>query len=140
MQSAKVQGIAFQIIAEVESARTMYKEAIRVMKEDKDLKTANQILDEAKELAVISRTKHLDLLQKEVEGEAVVVNLMLTHATELLACNETFEFMCEEMLEMYYKIDNIEKKLGNWLPGFNKLYDLSIQNRLLKKQQKLKVT
>lgn len=113
MQKVKVQAIAFQIIAEVESTRAMYKEAIRVMKEDKDLKTANQILNEAKELTVLSRTKHLELLQKEVEGEAVAVNLMLTHATELLACNELFEFMCDEMIDMYTRIDKMEKKLGN---------------------------
>jgi cellobiose PTS system EIIA component len=68
--------ISFQIISAVGTARSYYIEAIQVAKTG-DFKGASQLILEGDEFFLEGHQAHFDLIQKEAEGDAVVMNLLI---------------------------------------------------------------
>ena len=87
---------AMQIISNVGTARSSYIEAIQ------QAKVGNY--DEAEKLIAEGHDAHLKLLQKEAEGNNVVM-LLILHAEDQLMSAEGFKIIATELIDVYKKIN-----------------------------------
>lgn len=94
-----MQEIAFQIIAAVGAAKSLYIEAIYLSREGKFEEARSKIAqgDKAREK---SHYLHLDLVQKEADGEQLPFSLLLMHAEDQMLNAETIKLMAEEIIEL----------------------------------------
>ncbi len=104
----QMQAVAFQIIAEVGSAKSMYMEAIRIAKEDNDFKAAREMIKEGQELAASAHSHHFGLVSQEANGEVLTFSIMLMHAEDQLLTTEVVKLMAEELIDVHerLKIEN----------------------------------
>ncbi len=102
----KMQTIAFQIIADVGSAKAMYLEAIRVAKEENDFEAAKQFINDGVELATKAHSHHFEIVQNEANGQVVPFSIMLMHAEDQLLTTEVIKMMAEEVIDLHKKISD----------------------------------
>ncbi len=101
----QMQTVAFQIIAEVGTAKSMYMEAIRIAKEDKDFEAAKQMIVEGQELATSAHSHHFEIVQKEAAGEALPFSIMLMHAEDQLLTTEVVKVLAEEVICLHEELN-----------------------------------
>lgn len=102
----QMQTVAFQIIAEVGTAKSMYMEAIRVAKEEKDFKQAREMMAEGVELATSAHSHHFEAVQKEAQGESLPFSIMFMHAEDQLLTTEVIKLMAEELIDLHETINS----------------------------------
>ena len=95
---------AFQIIAGVGTARSLYIEAIHAAK-DGDFERAEQCMEEGGAAFLEGHDAHTKLVQQEAAGDAIAMNIMLTHAEDQLMSAEGFKIIAEEMIDLCRRID-----------------------------------
>lgn len=100
----QMQKVAFQIIAEVGTAKSMYMEAIRIAKEEADFDGARQLLVEGQELATSAHTHHFELVQQEAKGEQLPFSIMLVHAEDQLLTAEVVKTLAEEVIYLHQQL------------------------------------
>lgn len=101
----QMQTTAFQIIAEVGSAKSMYMEAIRVAKEEKDFDGAREMIAEGEKLATSAHSHHFEIVQKEASGEQLPFSIMLMHAEDQLLTTEVVKSMALELIDVHQKLE-----------------------------------
>lgn len=101
----KMQTVAFQIIAEVGTAKSMYMEAIRIAKEDKDFEGARQMIAEGQDMATSAHSHHFEIIQKEAAGDTLPFSLMLMHAEDQLLTTEVVKTLAEEVIYLHEQIN-----------------------------------
>lgn len=101
----QMQTVAFQIIAEVGTAKSMYMEAIRVAKEEKDFEEARKLIAEGQEMATSAHSHHFELVQKEAAGEELPFSIMLMHAEDQLLTTEVVKTMAEELIAVHEQLN-----------------------------------
>ncbi|WP_066096996.1 PTS lactose/cellobiose transporter subunit IIA [Neobacillus novalis] len=92
--------IAFQIISNVGSAKSLVMEALYAAKEG-DFALAEEKLAESKKYFVEGHKVHASLIQKEAAGDKVGFSLLFMHAEDQLMSTETISELVKEMIEMY---------------------------------------
>lgn len=97
-----MQNIAFQIIAEVGTAKSMYIEAMRSAKENK-FEEAEKLLKEGNELYSGAHKLHFELIQKESQGEDLPFSILFMHAEDQLLNTETIKIFVLEFIELFQK-------------------------------------
>ncbi|GGB43266.1 PTS lactose/cellobiose transporter subunit IIA [Virgibacillus dakarensis] len=95
--------IAFQIISNVGSAKSLAMEALYAAKRS-DFALAEEKLVESKKYFVEGHKVHASLIQKEAAGDKVEFSLLFMHAEDQLMSTETITELVKEMIEMYKKI------------------------------------
>ncbi len=101
----QMQSVAFQIIAEVGTAKSMYMEAIRIAKEEKDFEAAKQMIIEGQEMATSAHSHHFDIVQKEAGGETLPFSIMLMHAEDQLLTTEVVKTLAEELIFVHEQLN-----------------------------------
>lgn len=101
----QMQSVAFQIIAEVGTAKSMYMEAMRIAKEEKDFDGARQMIVEGQELATSAHSHHFEIVQKEAAGESLPFSIMLMHAEDQLLTTEVIKTMAEELIDVHEQLN-----------------------------------
>lgn len=104
----KMQEIAFQIIAQVGTAKSMYIEAMKLTR-DKKYEEAEKLFSEANEIYTKSHKLHFELVQKESQGEDLPFSLLFMHAEDQMLNTETIKILAEEIMELRKIINNIDK-------------------------------
>ena len=84
----KMQAIAFQMIATVGTAKSMYIEALQLAKNGQ-FDEAQELYVSADEIYSEAHTLHFELVQKEANGEQLPFSLMLMHAEDQMLNAET---------------------------------------------------
>lgn len=107
-----VELIAFQIIASVGTARSLYIEAIQEAKQG-DIEQARQMIREGEQSFVEGHKAHAGLIQKEASNEDVTINLILMHAEDQLMSAESFKVIAEELIEVHEQFADLQKRLTN---------------------------
>ncbi len=92
-----MQTVAFQIIAQVGTAKSCYVEAMRFAR-DNDFAKAEQLISEGDELYAAAHGFHHDLVQKEASGMQLPFSMMIIHAEDQLLNTETIKIMAEEII------------------------------------------
>lgn len=95
--------IAFEIISNVGTAKSLAIEALRDAKQGK-YDEAQAKLEEASTYFVNGHHAHSSLIQKEASGEKVEFSLIIMHAEDQMMSAETIKLLVEEMIEMYKEL------------------------------------
>jgi len=101
--------VAFQIISAVGTARSCYIEAIQEAKQ-KNYDRAKELIEEGDKSFVEGHDAHLKLLQEEAEGKGATTSLLVLHAEDQLMSAEGFKLIALEFIDVYHRIDALEKK------------------------------
>lgn len=94
---------AFQIIATVGTARSLYVEAIDLASEGK-FEEARAKIKEGQEAFNGGHGAHGQLLTKMANGELPPMDLLLTHAEDQLMSAEAFGILAEKFITLYEKM------------------------------------
>ncbi|WP_342342308.1 PTS lactose/cellobiose transporter subunit IIA [Neobacillus novalis] len=100
MVNESLEMIAFQIISNVGTAKSLVMEALYAAK-DGDFALAEEKLDESKQYFVEGHKVHASLIQKEAAGDKTEFSLLFMHAEDQLMSTETITELVKEMIEMY---------------------------------------
>ena len=95
--------IAFNIIATVGTARSSYINAIDEAAEG-NFEKAEELIKEGQEAFTRGHDAHAQLLVKTAQGEAVTMDLLLTHAEDQLMSAEAFGILAERFVTLYKKL------------------------------------
>ncbi|MFT4105412.1 MAG: PTS lactose/cellobiose transporter subunit IIA [Lacrimispora sp.] len=99
----EIQLIACQIVAAVGGAKSMYIEAINLVKQGR-VEEARGKMKEGRDLYMESHTHHFSLIQKEAGGEDIPFSLILMHAEDQMLSTEIVELMASELIGVYEKM------------------------------------
>ncbi|MCH4206523.1 MAG: PTS lactose/cellobiose transporter subunit IIA [Solobacterium sp.] len=97
--------IAFNIIATVGTARSSYISAIDAAAEG-NFDEAEKLIKEGQDAYVEGHDAHAKLLTQTAQGNAVTMDLLLTHAEDQLMSAEAFGILAERFVTLYKKIYN----------------------------------
>lgn len=101
---------AFEIISAVGTARSSYIEAIQRAKAG-EFEEAKKMIAEGDEMFVQGHHAHAGLLQVEAEkGQGSAVSLIILHAEDQLMSAEGFKTIALEFIDLYQRLEKIEKK------------------------------
>lgn len=94
------QEIAFNIIANVGTAKSLYIEIINKC-EKREFHDIEKMYEEAEEYLKIAHKAHFNLIQKEAKGEDVNLTLLLIHAEDQLMNAETIKIISKKFVHIY---------------------------------------
>lgn len=100
----EMQMVAFQIIASVGGAKSVYLEAVEIAKTG-DFEAAQAKLAEGDTMFNEAHHFHFDLVQKEAKGEELPFSLMLMHAEDQMLSCETIKILAVQLIDIYKKIN-----------------------------------
>lgn len=92
--------IAFQIISNVGMAKSLVIEALRDVRKG-NYQVAEDKIKESQKFLVEGHHAHVELIQKEAQGEKLEFSLMIMHAEDQLMSAETIKDLAKELIEMY---------------------------------------
>lgn len=95
----EMQMIAFQIIAQVGEAKSMYMEAINLAKQKK-FDECKDMFKQADESYAKAHAFHFDVVQIEAAGEQLPFSIMFMHAEDQLLTTEVIKLMALEIVEL----------------------------------------
>ncbi len=93
----ELQAVAFQMIATVGEAKSLYVEAMYASREN-DFEKAEELLNKGTEVFSSAHGLHFDLVQKEAQGEDLPFSIMFMHAEDQLLSTEVIKLMAEEIV------------------------------------------
>lgn len=93
----EMQTVAFQIIATVGEAKSLFVEAMYASREG-EFDKAQELLDQGSEVFASAHGYHFDIVQKEAAGEDLPFSVMFMHAEDQLLSTETIKLMAEEII------------------------------------------
>jgi PTS system cellobiose-specific IIA component len=96
--------VAFQIIAAVGTARSLYIEAIDLASEGK-YDEARAKIAEGQEAFNGGHAAHGELLTKFANGELPPMDILMTHAEDQLMSAEAFGILAERFIKLYEKVN-----------------------------------
>lgn len=102
----QMQMVAFQIIATVGEAKSLYMEGIYLAK-DKEFEKAEEKIKEGERVFAQAHTLHFELVQKEASGEELPFSLMLMHAEDQMLTTETLKIFAEEIISLRKEIHGV---------------------------------
>ena len=100
-----------EIITDVGQARNYYLEAIQEAK-SKHYDACNECIRKGNEAYQKGHHIHQNLIREEAGGNHVDVDVLLTHAQDQMMSAESFKILCDEFVDLYRRIDNLEKKMN----------------------------
>ena len=99
--------MAFEIIANVGTARGMYIEAIQEAKAG-HFDQAEQLLKEGREAFVQGHHGHADLLEWQGQGLTWKTNIYLMHAEDQLMAADAFETIAAEFIQVHRELHQLK--------------------------------
>lgn len=95
----QMQEVAFQIIAQVGTAKSMYIQALKLAKECQ-FEEARKLISEADAIYAEGHKLHFDIIQVEAKGEDVPFSLIFMHAEDQMLNTETIKLLVLEVLAL----------------------------------------
>lgn len=104
MKNTTLESIAFQLISNVGTAKSLVMEALYETKKG-NFNQADEKLKESKKYFTEAHKVHSSLIQKEAAGEKIEINLLIAHAEDQLMSTETMTELVKELIEIYQLIN-----------------------------------
>lgn len=95
---------AFEIIANVGGAKSLYLEAVEAAKEGK-FDEAQDFVKQADDAFLTAHNVHLKLLQVTAQGDGPDMNLILLHAEDQMMGTEIIRIMANDFIDVYRRIN-----------------------------------
>lgn len=105
MNAEELEGICFEMISAVGTARSTYIEAIQEAKKG-NFEKAENLIEEGGKIFVEGHHAHAKLIQAEAGGDKTEISLILIHAEDQLMSAEAFKIIATEMIDVYKQIKN----------------------------------
>ncbi len=101
----EMQTVAFQIIAAVGEAKSLYVEAMYAARE-KDYEKADKLMKDGEAAYSNAHHFHFELIQKEANGEDLPFSILFMHAEDQMLTTETVKLMAEEIIVLRKELNN----------------------------------
>ncbi len=98
-----------ELISSVGQARSFYIEAIQEAK-SKNYEKCNELVRKGNEMYAKGHRIHQYMVQEEAGGNSIPVSILLTHAQDQLMSAESFKILCDEFIDLYRRMDEIESR------------------------------
>ncbi|MFY0781192.1 PTS lactose/cellobiose transporter subunit IIA [Peribacillus simplex] len=95
-----MEAVAFQIISNVGTAKSLIMEALYEARDGK-YESAEKKLKESRTHMLEGHHAHAGLIQQEASGQKVEISLLLMHAEDQMMSAETISDLVSEMIRMY---------------------------------------
>lgn len=95
-----------ELVSSAGGARNAYIEAIAEVK-SKNYERCNECIAKGNELYVQAHRIHSELLQQEMHNNDQQINLLMTHAQDIMMSAECFKILCDEFVDLYRRIDEL---------------------------------
>ncbi|MBA4492999.1 PTS lactose/cellobiose transporter subunit IIA [Paenactinomyces guangxiensis] len=106
--------VAFNIISNVGTAKSMIMEALYASREGK-FEEAEVILKESRNYLSLGHKAHAELIQKEASGEHLPFSLLIMHAEDQMMSVETIADLVAEMINMYKEMNAVKNIVNDRL-------------------------
>ena len=97
-----------EMVSNAGGARNTYIEAIAEAK-SKNYERCNELVAQGNELYVKAHRMHSELLHQEQHSDDMQVTLLMTHAQDILMSAECFKILCDEFIDLYRRLDEMER-------------------------------
>lgn len=101
----KITEIAFEMIANVGTARGLYIEVIQEAKKG-NYENASKLVEDGKQVFIEGHHAHADILTMNAAGVKLPMNIFLMHAEDQMLVAEGFEIIANELIDVYKKIES----------------------------------
>ena len=98
---------SLEIISETGLARSFYIDAINAAKKG-NFEESENLLKIGEKHFVLGHTAHTKLVQKEAAGEPILINILLSHAQDMLMSAETFKLIALEIIELHKQLQSFK--------------------------------
>lgn len=95
---------AFEIIANVGGAKSLYLQAVESAKEG-NFDEVKEYVSQADDAFLTAHNVHLKLLQETAQGDGPEMNLILLHAEDQMMGTEIVRLMAKSFIDVYQRID-----------------------------------
>ena len=95
--------MCFQLVAQVGNARSCFVDAI-THAEQGDFEGAQACLDEGDASFREGHQVHMDMLQREANGDGLPFRIIVLHAEDLMASAETLRIIAERFINVYKRM------------------------------------
>lgn len=102
--------VAFNIISNVGTAKSMVMEALYAAREGK-YDEAEKKLKESRQFLTEGHKAHHQLIQEEASGKPLTFSLIIMHAEDQMMSVETISDLVSEMIRMYKDIHQLKNTL-----------------------------
>lgn len=102
---------AFEIIANVGTARGLYIEAIQEAKAG-HFNRAQELMAQGKEIFTLGHHGHADLLEWQGQGLTWKSNIFLLHAEDQLMAADAFETIASEFVQVHQELQKLKAGLN----------------------------
>lgn len=100
MEEEEYQLLYFQMIAAAGESKSAYMEALQEVKE-KNFEKADELIKEGAKHFSIVHDMHMDLLQKECEGDKIEFSVLMVHVEDQMMSVEVVKILVLEFYELY---------------------------------------
>ena len=98
-----------EMVSNAGAARNAYIEAIAEVK-SKNYERCNELVAQGNELYVKAHRMHTSMLHHVSSEQEFQATLLMTHGQDILMSAECFKILCDEFIDLYRRIDELEKQ------------------------------
>lgn len=105
----ELQRIAFEIIASVGEAKTLYTEAVKLAKEG-NITEARETIGRGNKVFAKAHEHHFSCIQREAEGEELPFSILFLHAEDQLLSTEIMRDMAVQLSDVYEELNRLKEE------------------------------
>ncbi|MBU5592546.1 PTS lactose/cellobiose transporter subunit IIA [Clostridium sp. MSJ-4] len=102
-----MEGLIFEIIAHTGEARGYVFDALKSAKEG-DFEKAKELMEKSEEESRIAHNVQTKLIQEEINGEGVQINMLLVHAQDQIMTAMSEQYLVAQMIELYKEMRGVK--------------------------------
>lgn len=103
----ELEGLIFEIISHTGEARGYVFEALKAAKSG-EFEKAEQLMAKSDEESKIAHNVQTKLIQEEINGEGIQMNLLLVHAQDQIMTAMSEQYLVAQMIELYKEIRGVK--------------------------------
>ncbi|WP_246583096.1 PTS lactose/cellobiose transporter subunit IIA [Clostridium simiarum] len=103
----EMEGLIFEIIAHTGEARGYVFDALKSAKEG-DFEKAKELMEKSEEESRIAHNVQTKLIQEEINGEGVQINMLLVHAQDQIMTAMSEQYLVAQMIELYKEMRGVK--------------------------------
>ncbi|WP_243125446.1 PTS lactose/cellobiose transporter subunit IIA [Clostridium amazonitimonense] len=103
----EMEGLIFEIIAHTGEARGYVFDALKAAKEG-DFEKAKELMEKSEEESRIAHNVQTKLIQEEINGEGVQINMLLVHAQDQIMTAMSEQYLVAQMIELYKEMRGVK--------------------------------
>ena len=104
LDPSELEVVCFSLISGAGTAKSNYIQAVAEARKG-NYETAENLISEGDKMQNMAHDPHTKLVQREADGDPVIMTLLLTHAEDQMANSEVFRQLAVELIEVYKRLN-----------------------------------